>query len=124
MIPKKIFYIGNDDDFYRNLVSSLAALQQTNNTQFKDENLGSVECTEQKPDIAIFECDTPNALKHAEDVFSYKAKETKVFFRGVLAPNTDNFYKTYCLAMFPNEREDVRVNHEMKITLAQLGLLS
>lgn len=124
MISKKIFYIGNDDDFYKNLVSSLASLQHRTNTHYTDENMGAVACINEKPDIVIFDCKTPAILKHAQDTFSYPESKGKIFFRGKLAPVKDVLYAQYCLTTSSNEREDVKSNQTTRTTLQQLGLLS
>ena len=124
MIPKKIFYIGNDDEFYNNLISSLASLQHTTKRMYVDENMGAVACINEKPDIMIFDCATPEILKHAQDTFSYPENKDKVFFRGQLAPVQDALYAPYCLIASYNEREDIKSNQTTRTALQKIGLLS
>lgn len=126
-MSKKIFYIGSNQTFWTNLVTALIALNHTNNTQhekYEDENLGAIACSSESPDIMIFDCDTPQVLKHAEDTFSYPGNKGKVFFRGLLAPAADDVYKQYCLPISSHEREEIGINQTMQKALATLGLLS
>ena len=122
-MSKKVFYIGNNTDFWTSLYATLMTLQYKNVKQYEDENMGSVACITEQPDVVIFDCESENALQHAQDVFSYPQSKNKVFFRGPLAPLHDGLYKPFCLAVSYNESEDIAIHENNTKMLQQLGLL-